>query len=719
MTFDLPLNSAVCFSAAALSAVTGALALARHLRSPAHRAFALGMAAFAAEAVLSCLILDAVLPGEAVMWSRWRTAAGALVPGSWLLFSLSYARSNFDEFSRNWKWVIVASFVVPAGLALLGWNDLFSTSARLTENGAWLIPLGWSGYGLYVCLLICSVMVLANLEKTLRTSHGAIRWQIKFSIIGTGAIFAALIYTTVQVLLFSSVRTDLYIFDGIILVLANILLMISAVRNRLRDARLYVSQDILHGSLTTIVIGLYLLVVGLFAKLAVHLKIGPVLFENGLIIIAAIPGVALLLLSVKVRYRIRRFIHVHFRRPYYDYRKIWTDFTRKTSSEVDLDRVCAAIVNTVSETFIASVVTIWLFDEGFDRPAVAASTGTLAEEVEKFEEFAGTLMGFARDRHGPIEVGRAGLSAIAGISTEELEKAGMNYCVPLETGSGFLGMMTLGDLGGPPFSVEDFDLLQTFADQAAGLILNHKLFENLGQARELEAFQAVSAFFAHDLKNVASTLALTLNNLPLHYDDPEFRADTFKIMSKSVEKIRDMCSRLSPLDRKLELQLAECDVNELVSSTVSSLNRGCSLVVDLAPVPKAQLDPEQIRKVLLNLLLNACQSSSSGSEIRVSTSLEGDFMRFSVTDHGCGMSREFMKKHLFHPFKTTKKGGSGIGVYQSKTIVEAHGGRIEVQSREAHGSTFSVFLPLAGGGKAPRPDSHAHGCDLPLSEDDS
>ena len=698
MPFDLPLHPIICLLAAVLCGLTGSLALLRDARSPAYRAFALGMGAFMVETLLSCLSLNSVLPGEALLWSRWRLAAGALVPGSWLLFSLSYSRSNFEEFSRKWKWVIVAAFAFPAGLASLGWNHLFSSNAILLENGSWAIPLGWSGFGFHIALLIFSVLVLANLEKTLRTSSGAIRQQIELSIVGTAILFAATIYSSVEVLLFRALRTEAFTFQGAILAGANTLFIASTIRNRLREVKIYVSQDVLHGSLTTVIIGLYLLGVGLFARLAVQLRIGRAQFGDGLIIIAAMAGAAVLFLSGQLRYRIRSFIHVHLRRPFYDYRKLWTDFTRKTSSETDLHRVCSAIVNTVSETFGSSIVTIWLVNQGTDRPAMAASTGSLPGEADKFGELIAPLMGFARDRRGPIDIREAAAGEIPGISARKLEKANIRYCVPLGTGSGFIGMMTLNDRKGHGFYVEDFDLLQTFADQAAGLILNRKLFENLGESREREAFHAVSAFFAHDLKNVASSLALTLVNRPAHYDDPEFRADTFKIMSNNLEKIRNMCSRLSPLDRKFELQLSECDLNELVSNTVSSLNPGIPLVADLGPVRKALLDPEQIRKVLLNLVLNACESSSNGAEIRISTWCEGDGLLFSVTDHGAGMSREFMKKHLFHPFKTTKENGSGIGLYQSKMIIEAHGGRIEARSREGHGSTFSVFLPLGGPG---------------------
>jgi len=78
----------------------------------------------------------------------------------------------------------------------------------------------------------------------------------------------------------------------------------------------------------------------------------------------------------------------------------------------------------------------------------------------------------------------------------------------------------------------------------------------------------------------------------------------------------------------------------------------------------------------------------------VTTGQKEGWAILSVNDSGCGMSKEFIQQSLFQPFKSTKKEGLGIGLYQSKMIVEAHKGHIEVESEEGKGTTFRVLLPI-------------------------
>jgi signal transduction histidine kinase len=106
------------------------------------------------------------------------------------------------------------------------------------------------------------------------------------------------------------------------------------------------------------------------------------------------------------------------------------------------------------------------------------------------------------------------------------------------------------------------------------------------------------------------------------------------------------------------------------------------------------VDGEQIQKVLTNLVLNAKEAIDEIGEIHVKTDREDGWVVLCVSDTGCGMSNEYIEKSLFHPFKTTKKRGMGIGLYHSQMIVEAHHGKIEVESEIGKGSTFKVFLPM-------------------------
>ncbi|HOO91223.1 MAG TPA: ATP-binding protein, partial [Syntrophales bacterium] len=123
---------------------------------------------------------------------------------------------------------------------------------------------------------------------------------------------------------------------------------------------------------------------------------------------------------------------------------------------------------------------------------------------------------------------------------------------------------------------------------------------------------------------------------------------------------------------------------------------GEKLVLKSETTPNVSIDPEQIQKVLLNLILNANEATGNmdTGEIMITSGQEGNSVFLSVKDNGCGMSKEFIEKSLFHPFQTTKNQGMGIGLYHSKTIIDAHRGKIEVESTEGKGSEFKVLLPI-------------------------
>jgi signal transduction histidine kinase len=120
-----------------------------------------------------------------------------------------------------------------------------------------------------------------------------------------------------------------------------------------------------------------------------------------------------------------------------------------------------------------------------------------------------------------------------------------------------------------------------------------------------------------------------------------------------------------------------------------------------AELPEMEIDDERMRQVFVNLLSNAIKYSDSGGSVTVRAEKHPDELIFQVSDHGIGMSPETMK-HLFERFyragDKSGRGGTGLGLYITRQIVEAHGGHIWVESRPSEGSTFSFNLPLKGKG---------------------
>jgi signal transduction histidine kinase len=162
-----------------------------------------------------------------------------------------------------------------------------------------------------------------------------------------------------------------------------------------------------------------------------------------------------------------------------------------------------------------------------------------------------------------------------------------------------------------------------------------------------------------------------------------------------VTHINDLIKRLSMLREELSIKPVEADFNAAVNEALKCLDTTptVELQKELRPLPKVRIDPAQFQNVVVNLALNARDAVNARGKIRVETAQQNGWVVLTVTDSGCGMNPEFMQRSLFRPFQTTKKQGIGIGMFQCKMIVEAHHGKIEVQSELNKGTTFRILLP--------------------------
>lgn len=699
------MNFAVLLS---LVAAVGAFLLAfatllSRPRSVAHWSFFVGMLAFALERGCQVASLDAIAVPDMLFWQRLSVIPMGLLPASWLVFSLTFARGNHGEFLRKWLPAVVLFAVLPLGLALWHWQFWISQVVWTEQAGHWVFPITLPGTALHGMLVVSAVFIVTNLEWTFRAAVGTARWKIKFAFLGLGLLFGVRIFSSSQVILFSANHVQLIVLNSAALVVACLLLGVWAYRTRIADADLYPSTAALNKSFTVVLAGLYLVVIGVLAKLVALLGGDENFSVKALFILVALVGVGLLTLSDRVGQGIRLFVSRHFQRPAHDYRAVWTTLTQRTTAVLDRQQFALAAAKVIAETFEVLSVTLWLTDSSRNRLTLAASTalesasaGEMALPDEILPELARLFAGGPQ----PVDIDCADESWCQSLRRSNpvfFPQGGHRYCLPLISRGEVLGLIVLGDrVRGIAFSAEDLELFKCLGDQIAAGVCNLSLSERLLNAKEMEAFQLMSAFLVHDLKNTASALSLTLRNLPIHFENPAFREDALRTFSKSVGRVNELIGRLTTLRERLELHPAPADLNQIVTAVLAAAGDSpdINVVGQLQPLPPFSMDRGQIESVIVNLLLNAKEALGSQGEIRITTSRENGEALLVIADTGCGMTPEFLSKSLFKPFKTTKRSGLGIGMFQVKAILEAHGGRIAAQSQLGQGTTFRVWLPM-------------------------
>jgi putative PEP-CTERM system histidine kinase len=672
-------------------------------RSTAAWLFMGGMLVLAVESVFTGLASQALDIFEAGYWQGWALLAMSCLPGPWLAFSLAYARGNSKEFLRKWRFGLAVAFVLPPSLGI-AFQLLPGGSLLRDPNGTLQFALGPYGTSLYLSILLASILILMNLERTFRASVGTMRWRIKFMILGLGVLFTVRAYVSSQSLLFHATDLSFDTLNTGALLVACLLILRSVFRTRHFEVHVYPSQAVLQNSLTVMLAGLYLVIVGALAKLVTLVGGVGAFPAKAFLILVFLVLLSVVLLSDRVRLYTKRFVSRHFQRPYYDYRTVWRTFTEGTARCVESTELSNAVVKLAAGLFQALAVTIWLTDERKEKLVFAASTSLSASRAHGMKldssQSAHLIQGLSH-LSAPVDIDvskEPWAAALRELHPDEFHKGGNRICVPLQAGGELLGILILGDrVGGLAFSLQDIDLLKAVGDQAAASLLNMQLSQRLSQGKQLEAFQAMSAFFVHDLKNTASTLSLMLQNLPLHYQDPHFREDALRGISKTVTHINELIDRLGVLRHELAIHAVECDLNQLVVNTLNGQAQltGIELLKELGPLPRLKLDPAQIEKVLTNLVLNASEAVGPHGQVKVQTVRRNGWVVLAVADNGCGMSPEFIENRLFRPFQTTKKKGIGIGMFHCKMIVEAHRGRIEVESEPGKGTAFRVLLPVA------------------------
>ncbi|TVM30587.1 XrtA/PEP-CTERM system histidine kinase PrsK [Oceanidesulfovibrio marinus] len=608
---------------------------------------------------------------------------------SWFLFSIIFARQNARARISSWrKDVFYVLCLFPLIAAALPAQFL---SVAIPQNEPMLITpvtLAWNG-----ALVAAFILILVQLESILANSTHAARWHIKYVLVGSGVIAATQVLLISQTILGKAIDPSLLAIRPATTIIAITLFVFTHVR-RDDSVSIYISPRLAYKSLVLFSVGLYLMLLALFhGRQASPLGfMSPSLF----IVVVFLGGILLLvvLLSERASRTIRGFIQTHFYTDRYDYRQEWMKFTARISLCKNSADLHHAILFSYCDTFGLVGATLLLPSRG--RDAFQDASRIEMDPLECAVPADASLPALLLEERSPMDADA--LEKRGGDELAELiARHRLSGALPLLSEENLAGIILLGPAitAGDVFTKEDIDLMTALASQSHTALQNLQLAEELSQAKELEVFGKISASLTHDLKNHVQSLGLILANAKNYIHDPEFQEDMLDSLSTVHSKMIRLIETLRQVPRRSYLELAPHSLKELAHEVRRTLP-GANIRIHGQDVA-AMADRGELAKVLTNLLLNAVEASKDSGQppIEVGVTTENGKAVIRVQDQGCGMDQEFIARHLFKPFSSTKGTGLGIGLYQCREIVANHGGRLEVASTPGAGSTFSVHLPLA------------------------
>ncbi|MEO8617970.1 MAG: XrtA/PEP-CTERM system histidine kinase PrsK [Sphingomicrobium sp.] len=242
---------------------------------------------------------------------------------------------------------------------------------------------------------------------------------------------------------------------------------------------------------------------------------------------------------------------------------------------------------------------------------------------------------------------------------------------------------------------EDFDLLRTAGRQAASTLAEAHGQQALGRSQRFDEFNRRFAFILHDVKNLVSQLSLLTRNAERHADNPDFRADMIATLKASVGKMNDLLARLGPTADQRPARLEPVALRSLVAAALAGKRARHDVELLGDGNQLAMADPLLLEQAIGHLVQNAIDASKVSDPIQVRMGGDAHSATIAIADHGSGMDADFIRTQLFEPFASTKDGGFGIGAFEARSLIQAMGGRLTVESRPGKGSKFTIHLAIA------------------------
>lgn len=631
------------------------------------------------------LALDALTPRLGVIQMQWLET---LRTGSWIAAILHQLR-HYNRHGTQQGPFLLLNFL------WLGSGVLFSFGVPL------LVPDARFQYGYVWGNLLLSILGVVAVEQLFRNSP---QHRIsKFIGVGLGAAFLYDLYLFSVASLFEQLDQGLWQARGAVNGMAAIFLAIGLLGvsgdRTLHPNRVAMSRPMAFYTTSLTSAGFFL---ALMAACGYYIKLyggnwGTLI--QILLMTLALTGIAVLFLSDSARTKLSVFIDKHFFVHKYDYRSQWLNLIHQlTATGNGHQDVHQRAILAVAGTFKCPGGMLWLnnrFGKFHPVASLHMRTGNLELEEPADSNFCRILreQEWVFSPHAPThdELGTHNES----LPDWSRRMSDIWLIMPLLVDHELIGFMVLAaPAQESPLTWEDLDLLKTVGREVAVYLSRNESAEMLAQSKQFDAYNKLTAFIMHDLKNLIAQQALVVENAARHKENPAFVDDMIRTIDNSVQ-------RMSNLLKKLQQTQPTSGRSLPLKNVVINSVKKCQ---DRVPRPSLRIlndslkvvaDEDNLEMIITHIIKNAQEATPAQGYVDVVMRSNGGLAIIDVEDNGSGMDAEFIRKRLFRPFDTTKSGkGMGIGVYQTREFIRNLGGDVTVRSEPGIGTTFTISIPV-------------------------
>lgn len=611
------------------------------------------------------------------------------------------------------KWAMLADAIKIAAFSvlLLSFNIEKRTILDILKNKAvykylvlWLgaligcwglsLTLYFTYEYLFLLFLMLNLVSLVILEQLFRGANVETRKSITPLVIALGiiAVFDFVLYA--QATMVGGIEFDFWYLRGYLAALSVPLLLVSVRRFKEGSVRVFVSRNVVFYSSMLMIAGLYLLIMALAGYLINYLggEWGQYLsfgfFILGSIVLSA------LLITETVRRKVKVLISKHFFANKYEYREEWLELISKieTASSENYYKISLQTMMSKVDALGGAI----LKANGNDGFLVKYSEHLVLDEV--FNQDLILLEHFSKKRGWIIEMNEYDEDPLSYpglfIHPKTWLAAGINILVPVFIGKTFYGFFVLSKAyESKELNWEDRDLLFAVAKQLGNFISLNEANDKLAESKQFDAFNQMSAFLVHDLKNIQAQLELITSNAVVHRTNPEFVDDVFDTVESATERLSKVLTQLRN-KQVAQSTRKNIEISDIIEQVVEQRNIAQPQVQFVYQGKcKVVIDEERFFSVMNHLIENAQEATDKNGWVKVDLIKRKESFNIIVSDNGCGMSENFIKTRLFKPFDTTKgNAGMGIGVFEAKQFFESVQGDLSVNSIEGQGTEMIISL---------------------------